>query len=808
MHNILLLISKTYKILRISNMLSISDLIVISAIILAIIIFTPQMIHKHEVYASYAWDLGTFAQALKSTLEGKFMYHTTQLHVLPSGNHMFVHFTPILLLLLPIYAVAPYVTTLLVIKSIVTFAAAYPLYLLSKKLSDNLTALLISSIYLLYPLLHGALWFDFQFSIFLPLFIFLTVYAYVSNRKILYFTSIALLALVSEQGALYAFIISIIHTVPYLLNRTKRFKHYLSWLLINSTNIKFKYILIILVITFTYYLAVANFIEYSVNNYTTKEFREALKAYTNFSILGYKGSILSMPVYAITHPSETFNAFIYEYNSKIIFVVLVYGLLVFLPLQSFYGLFSLPFISAFLLSNFSAYYKIGAHYPYYYLGFIFTGFVIAVTKINSLKSRIRILAGIIIITIFFLINFAPWSPTSIILINEGLVWYPLVPSEKDARMESLDTLIEIVNKEDSSLLVQNHVFTHTTMDSDIYVIPPYDLYALNSTYFNNYIQNLIDKVDLILLDTQNEPLLALVLNYALNDFGVYAEGYNTVLLKRGYNDEPILVNNTCGTMLFHPNAIVNDGVYMLPKGKDGFLVYGPYRFVFNGSYAVTYEIRATNVDNLGAIGMLDISSDLGSNVYSKRIISGYELQDNKWHNITLTFTVNELYKQGIEFRIYSLGSADLEFKGCSINNIDRFATTLGSGDIAFLAKDLKYNVGFKEGNIVRLPKGIKTDTFWYTPKISIVPGTYIAEIYLKLDELLNNENILTIEINYNNKSIIKHIKKNNLVDIGDNWYIAYIPFVIDNITKDLSIIAKDPNYKYDISISHINIKSI
>lgn len=791
--------------------ITISDAIVIGIIIITSIIFSQLLIHKHEVYSSYAWDLGIFAQALKTTLDGKFMYHTPQLYLLPNGNHMFIHFTPILLLLLPIYALAPYATTLLVIKSFITFAAAYPLYLIGKRLNrESITSIIIAIIFIFYPLLHGALWFDFQFSIFFPLLIFLTEYTFLAGKKIPYFISITLLALVSEQGALYALLMIIVHTVMYVFSNMNRIKPYIMWLFSTNKNdfLNLRYMLIIVGLASAYYLSIINFLDYAVNEHVTEEFREHLKAYAAFSISGYKGNTILLPLYAITHPNETFNAITFDYHIKFIFVILAYGILAFLPLQSIYGLISTFFVTTFIISNYKAYYAMGAHYPYYYLGFIFLGFIITISKISNIKNRFRILISILFATILLVISFAPWSTMSTLLIDGGLVWYPIVPSEKDLRMRSLDELTSTANRENESLLVQNHVFTHTTMNDNVYVLPPYDLYSSNRPYFDLYINNtLIPRSNLILLDLKFDPLATDILQKYSNEYGIYAEGYNAVLLKRDYNREPIIDQSSgeCLDMRFHDNAYSDNNIVRLEK-QEGFFVYGPYKFMFQGSYTVTYELKATDIDTYGAVAVLDISNELGRNVFARQVISGYELRDNEWHTITLPFSIRELYANDMEFRVYSLGNSNLEFKGCNIERIDRKAME-GSGNVGILAEELSFNVGFKEDKAVTLLKGIRTDTFWYGPNIRMVDGVYVAEIYLKIEPKPIGR-VIDIIIMDDGKIATYKINKDSLIKLEEDWYIARIPFVLDKAANNLEIIGKNPNPNYKITISHINIESI
>jgi hypothetical protein len=317
---------------------------------------------------------------------------------------------------------------------------------------------------------------------------------------------------------------------------------------------------------------------------------------------------------------------------------------------------------------------------------------------------------------------------------------------------------------------------------------------------------LVAKSDLILLDLKFDPLAKNILQKYANEFGIYAEGYNTVLLKRNYTDEPIIERSSgeCLEMRFHSNAYKDGNIVGLKD--EGFLAYGPYKFMFQGSYIATYELRAKSIDTYGAIAILDIGNELGRNILARKIISGYELRDGNWHTITLPFSIRELYANDMEVRVYSLGNSNLEFKGCNIEKIDREAME-GSGNVGILAEELSFNIGFKEGKTVTLPKDIRTSTFWYGPKIRMVDGVYSAEIYLKIEPEPTGR-VIDITIIYDNKTIMHKVSKDSLIKLEKNWYLVRIPFVIDKITNNLEILGKNPNHNYKISISHINIESI
>lgn len=113
---------------------------------------------KHWSYNTYAFDLGIFSQSLWYTMKGNVLYNS------PEGmSHFGYHFQPILLLLLPIFRIAPYSETLLVIQSIALGGSGYLIYRLAATLGlEHKMALLVEVFFLSSPLVHGVNFYDFH----------------------------------------------------------------------------------------------------------------------------------------------------------------------------------------------------------------------------------------------------------------------------------------------------------------------------------------------------------------------------------------------------------------------------------------------------------------------------------------------------------------------------------------------------------------------------------------------------------------------------------------------------------------------
>lgn len=116
----------------------------------------------HDSYQTSALDLGMFTQDLKFTLNGQILYNTV-------GNlsHLAYHFSPVLLLMVPIYWLFPHAQTLLVIQAVLLGASGCLIYWLARvyKLNHH-TSLFIELLFFLNPLLWGTALFDFHEVVF------------------------------------------------------------------------------------------------------------------------------------------------------------------------------------------------------------------------------------------------------------------------------------------------------------------------------------------------------------------------------------------------------------------------------------------------------------------------------------------------------------------------------------------------------------------------------------------------------------------------------------------------------------------
>ena len=102
-------------------------LVLVAAIAVYATVFSYATIQKHRDFHSYAWDLGVFNQVMYSSVYGGRLFHyTCDSYLNVEENYLAFHFSPILVLLFPLYYLFPYPSLLLKLNITALADAAYP----------------------------------------------------------------------------------------------------------------------------------------------------------------------------------------------------------------------------------------------------------------------------------------------------------------------------------------------------------------------------------------------------------------------------------------------------------------------------------------------------------------------------------------------------------------------------------------------------------------------------------------------------------------------------------------------------------
>lgn len=131
----------------------------IGIVILYVIVFGTITALRHYNFQTQTWDLAAFVQTFWNTTQGRVMFNNIE----QASNHLGVHWTPWLFVLIPGYFLFSTPYYLLIIQTLALAAGALPLYFLALRvLQKKNLALLIAAGYLLYPSLHWVNTFDFH----------------------------------------------------------------------------------------------------------------------------------------------------------------------------------------------------------------------------------------------------------------------------------------------------------------------------------------------------------------------------------------------------------------------------------------------------------------------------------------------------------------------------------------------------------------------------------------------------------------------------------------------------------------------
>lgn len=176
------------------------------AVALYIVYVSIYTIQNHWSLGTAAFDLGIQENTIWNTVHGEPFFSS-----LTGGHYLGVHTSLVLLLVAPVYALAPATETLLVVQAMVLGLAALPLFLLARKVLENgWQAAIIALLWLTHPAVGGANFYDFHPIAFSPLFLFTAVYFWWCQRWRPFWISIAFLLSVKEELSIIVVLLGIV----------------------------------------------------------------------------------------------------------------------------------------------------------------------------------------------------------------------------------------------------------------------------------------------------------------------------------------------------------------------------------------------------------------------------------------------------------------------------------------------------------------------------------------------------------------------------------------------------------------------
>lgn len=626
------------------------SLIVLGMILCYAITFSYYSLLEHASFLTYGWDLGIFSQSLWTTVkQGRLFYYTIEN---PAGQSLFaVHSSPILFLLVPIYAIYPYPETLLILQSFVLALGALPLYWLARDELHNKTAgVLISASYLLYPALHGINRFDFHVEAFLPVF-FLFAFFYYRRKSwkryflflVLALSCIEFVPFIVISFALYQFL----RTAGVKLRSKMAIKAFKDELLCATAS---------LTLGLAFLLADA----WILTTFNTSQ--PFISRISQTQISG--NSLQEIFINFFTRPGETLLAYLTDWPSKFNYLLYLFAPLMFVPLFDPLSLLLVaPWIGAALTTTWSAYYSIYYQYSGFVIPFLFISVVYGIRRFSgsSLKAPIgfvrKIAVGVLVCTLLlgsYLSVLSPINPFSGNPYNPfASKWWPKI-TEHDRFLDEAISLIP----SSCSVLTQNEIIPHVSDRLGVF----------------EYVTNTSSKPDFILLDPSLEsyksgflgpfpgaPLVA----YSLikeGDYGLYALVDGALLYKRGY-EEPLKFFVPQRAVFNYDQLIVSTGNVVRDDASTfgkvivsnssrsvGVIWFGPYKYFALGNYSATFRMK-TSIQTCELL--LQVTTNNGVTVVAEHNVTGADFnQINTWQEFSFTFKLE--WPTELEFRGRSL----------------------------------------------------------------------------------------------------------------------------------------------------------
>jgi len=550
-----------------------------TAVVVYILVLSIAVLVRHYSFESSAWDLGIFSQACYSTLNGKLFYYTIELYANPGGSFFGVHFSPILFTVLPFYAVLPAPETLLIIQTVILAVGAYPIFLLAREiLSSKKLGLYFSLLYLLNPLVYGMNMFDFHPDAFFVPLALLSLYFFVKEKWIYYFTFMVFSFLTKEFMSLSF----LVFAVGELLSIRKEVLPYLRQ---KKTSSKKIFVLFFTIITaLLWFMTATWFIRYFNPNPPSGYVQGA-----PWKLLGVNPLNPSSWVYMGN--LDVLSAIKFDLQSKLLYVIIILAPLAFLPVFKLSRFLPVLFWLFFaFLSNYPFYYSLASHYSALFIPFLMVAAIEGFSKLGITfrleKNRLNAIARKLLLvgalsSLTFTFAFLPATELG----------FHMITNHDRKVAESLSWIRQAYPN--ASILTQYDLFPHISNSINSYVIPP-PFSAFKKEYYFEYVASLFDKkIDYVIIDVNPDVrtsphymthMVALKNLYTKGSYGLYASIDGLLIYKFGYASnltrfEPFTIHNRLNETEIDADTILFS--CFLPPGD----------------YEVTYNIKISRKIN-------------------------------------------------------------------------------------------------------------------------------------------------------------------------------------------------------------------
>lgn len=617
-----------------------SSLIVATMIVLYVIFFSYFTMLRHEMFKTYAWDLGIFNQAFWTTLyHGRIFYSTPEQLINPSGVFFGIHFSPILFVILPIYAIYPTPQTLLIFQSFILALGSIPIYKLSMHVLKNRTAsILFVLAYLLYPPMHGINVTDFHVQAFLP-FLFLFSMYFLEKQNWKMYLVFIFLALTCEEHV--AFIVLFIGLFIIYQHKTH------LKIAVKSKNFKdsvFLTVVVTLLLAIFWYIMTL----WVRNTFfpLNPSFISTYKASSNWSVLGAADPLL-IPIYIFLYPQRAITALQYDFLVKIAYVSALFGPLAFMSFHKLrYLIPTIPWFVYSLFSNYLPYYYIYIQYTAYVIAFIFVSALHSISSSEMIHLNTKRLRAVLLFSLLAFLVVSPASPIVNMFYDFGL-----------RQLTTRETMVREILAHvppNASIITHNNLFPHVSNRIDAYAFPIYILWSYNPSEWRIFVKETLEKVDYILIDIKADSFAARELFALLRekgDFKVMISADGVVLFKKNYEGNvsvlaPYVVTYNYGSLNLHTGEITSDQEALNTNvlhfngshGSSPIFWSSQQTPLPPGNYVVTFRMK---IYGIGRLFTIELCTNNGQNILQSKIFNGLEVTLGVWMDYTLYFSCDQ-----------------------------------------------------------------------------------------------------------------------------------------------------------------------
>jgi uncharacterized membrane protein len=592
-----------------------------------VVVMSFVVLLRFYTFRTNAFDLGIFNQAFSTALKGKLFYETPDQYIIPSGSFLGTHFSLLMFLLLPIYALFPFPQTLLITQTVVVALAAVPIYLIAQRiLGKGKLPLVIAGAYLLNPATLNMNLFDFHLEAFLPFFLGMFFYGYL----------------------------------------VKKWKTYATFLILSLVTIDFAPIMVgaICLAHFFRSVSVRSSVRWGIRIGGTRKQRIILLSTIVLSLLVFYLTLSLSGIFSgkSTNVQQILSGFVQSPSSptdnllKLQFWYLALVSVMFLPFLAPSQLVMIgPWFLVTILGSVSTDYSFGYQYAgAYVVPYLIIASIYGVAKLREVKiAKLLLTGGIMLCVITSPFNPLMMGHISGIAYEQGFSF----PTSHDTVLNQALNLIP----PNASVLTQNSLFTQVSNREDAYVL------LLNNQVPVKYVLADATSPTYGQIIWRDKAMKGYLPSYLANSsYGILVNDDGVILLEKGYSGPILLSGPTNYVYNFRTLSILDGALKNDPTSVSGTILYrapgiqtgttfwfGPNASIPSGEYQVSFFLKDEPTTNGSLTLQVSFFNSTHARVLTQRTLTQADfLNPGSWTSISLNFTctAQQSLQGTLEFR--------------------------------------------------------------------------------------------------------------------------------------------------------------